>query len=298
MKKIVWLHLLVALIAGGCSHPNAADLNHSPQAQSEAVQPHADAQKGPSLPKPLEQETVFSPQKQAEIASDMTKKEVLTKLLNTVDYFETAVGKFELLRKGKKSLVEYQLSLSEMEGGYSKVTDYDADSKPSRVWLTYYKNGTLWRTEDGSSATLDAKKYKFNRSGATLIPEEAFRTDSQGMTVTTYRERPPIGIAQSSLFPYEIASNFTRDYNDWEIEKQDERLLDHHTIVLAGKIKNSDKHGAQTFRFWVDKDSGILAKYELYDGNSNVVSYLKPVELHVNVPVETKMFEPPHQNKK
>lgn len=109
-----------------------------------------------------------------------------------------------------------------------------------------------------------------------------------------YRERPPIGIAQSSLFPYEIASNYTRDYNNWEIEKQNETLLNHNTIVLKGKLNrnSSNKQGAKTFRFWVDKDSGILVKYELYDETGNVVSFLHPLELKVNVPVDTKVFEP------
>ena len=39
--------------------------------------------------------SLFTPPAQEESYKDLTKEEVLTKLLNTVDYFHTAIGKFE-----------------------------------------------------------------------------------------------------------------------------------------------------------------------------------------------------------
>ena len=206
MGKPVYLKLFVALIIGGCSNTITGDVEVPPNQKSENALQQSKVQQSYKETKPGQHESVFSPPKQEEITKEMTKKEILTKLLNTVDYFETAIGKFELLKSGKKSLVEYQLSLTEMEGGYSSVTDYDSNSKPSRVSITYYKDGKLWIPDKSP------RSYKIN-SGSTLIPEDAFSTNPQGANVTTYRERPPIGIAQSSLFPYEIASNYTRDYN-------------------------------------------------------------------------------------
>lgn len=290
MRKPVYLKLFVALLIGGCSNTITGDVELPSNKQSENTLQRSNAQQSNNDTKPGQNESVFSPPKQEEITDEMTKKEILTKLLNTVDYFETAIGKFELLKNEKKSLVEYQLSLTEMEGGYSSVTNYDSNSKSSRVSITYYKDGKLWIPDKSP------RSYKIH-SGSTLIPEDAFSTNSHGDNVTTYRERPPIGIAQSSLFPYEIASNYTRDNNQWEIEKQNEMLLNHNTIVLKGNLKSSNNQGAKTFRFWVDKDSGILVKYELYDATGNVVSYLHPLELKVNVPVDTKGFEPDNQKK-
>jgi outer membrane lipoprotein-sorting protein len=112
------------------------------------------------------------------------------------------------------------------------------------------------------------------------------------MTMT--RDCPPIGLAQNSLFPYEIASNYTRDLEKWEIEKQNEELVGHNTLVLSGELDSyaSDKTKSATFRFWVDKDTGILLKYETYNSSGEVVHYLHPKKLVINQKVDPKKHKP------
>jgi outer membrane lipoprotein-sorting protein len=89
-----------------------------------------------------------------------------------------------------------------------------------------------------------------------------------------------------------MISKYTKNFDRWNIEKQNEKLLGHNTIVLksldsttAGKFK------ADSFRFWVDKDPGILVKYEDY-WKGKVTSYLYPKSLKVNVPIDLKEFGP------
>ncbi|WP_289143061.1 sigma-E factor regulatory protein RseB domain-containing protein [uncultured Brevibacillus sp.] len=302
MKHSVTMTLFLAFIISGCTDTNAINDNHSDQPieNTKMIEAEVSVQRSDTQQQQInkvearnEQETIYRPPIKEENYNDMTKKEVLTKLLNTVDHFDTAMGKFELLRNGKKVQVEYQLSLTKMSGGFSKVTIDESSSKDPKVQYIYYKDGILWRTDE-KKQSYDMIKYSVNNKSESITPEEAFSVDSEGNNVTTYRERPPIGLAQVSLFPYELASNYTRVYGDWEVEKQNEDVLGHNTIVLKGTLNNyaSIKQGAKTFRFWVDKDTGILIKYELYDENSVVVNYMHSIELQVNVPIDTKEFEP------
>ncbi|WP_181444435.1 sigma-E factor regulatory protein RseB domain-containing protein [Bacillus sp. 03113] len=234
----------------------------------------------------LKSSTIYTPPKQEEYTKDMTKKEILTKMINSVDYFDTAKGKFEYVTSGSRLIVDYELSLNHKPGGYSKVSTEENGKSVDE--FIYYGKGYLWGVDHETRSYIKYQYVEEKRS-STLQIEDAFSIDQEGIPVTNYRERPPIGVAQSSLFPYEIASNYTRDLNTWEIEKQNEELLDHNTVVLKGNV---NKHRFQSFRFWVDKDSGILVKYETYDSNGEIVDYLHPLSLEVNVPVHTELFTP------
>ncbi|GIN88452.1 hypothetical protein J6TS2_48380 [Heyndrickxia sporothermodurans] len=231
--------------------------------------------------------TVYIPPKQEENFKDMTKEEILTKMINTVDYFETAKGEFKIHygyidSRDDYSLIDYELSLKNNAGGYSKITDIQNGKET--VTYHYYKDGTMWDLNQ-KSATYNEVYYMDDWAGATLKIEDAFSKDDE----VKYRGRPPIVYATDSLFPYEIVSKFTRNMDKWEIEKQNEMLLGHNTLVIKGNLNRRD---FQSFRFWVDKDTGILVKYETYNSSGKVVEYLHPKKLEINVPIDSKRFKP------
>jgi hypothetical protein len=58
---------------------------------------------------------------------------------------------------------------------------------------------------------------------------------------------------------------------------------------MMAKIKN---RSIKNMRFWVDKDTGILVKYETYNSAGEIVDYLSPTKLEINVPVDSKKFTP------
>jgi beta-lactamase regulating signal transducer with metallopeptidase domain len=241
--------------------------------------------------------TLYSPPKQKENFNNMTKEEILTKMINTVDNFETAKGEFKVHYDNidglDYSMVDYELSLTKYEGGVSKVTNRVNGN--DEVIYHYYKDGKFWSKDKAGTVQAVYKKPERNK---TLTLDQAFQTDEQGIYMTKYRERPPIGEAMSSLFPYEIASNYTRNLNNWEIEKQNEMVLGHNTLVIKGKLDDYSriKHKSDTFRFWVDKDTGILVKYETYDSEGKVVDYLYPKSLEINVPINSDDFTPNKNN--
>ncbi|TDK61759.1 transcriptional regulator [Bacillus salipaludis] len=242
-------------------------------------------------------ETVYIPPIKTENFKDMTKEEILTKMLNTVDNFETAKGEYKLHWANINgadgyTLTDYELSMKNNynAGGYSKITNI-VNGKEETSY-SYYNNGTMWYIKpDG---TYEEEKYQEPPHQGTLKIKDAFSKDSEGTNVTKMRERPILAGGSDSLFPYEIASNYTRDLNDWEIEKQNEQLLGHNTVVIKGKLNDYAriKHSSNTFRFWIDKDTGILMKYETYNSAGNVVNYLHPTKLEINVPIDSKDFVP------
>jgi outer membrane lipoprotein-sorting protein len=240
---------------------------------------------------------VYVPEKKEEYFGTMTKEEILTKMINTIDNFETAKGSFEESTQNNKMIVDYELNMKNPIGGYSKTVS-KGETKPETE-IVYYDNSTIWSI---SKETNSYRKIGYNPTATccTLTIDTAFSEDVEGIDMTSYRDRPPIGLAQNSLFPYEIASNYTRDLERWEIEKQDEMLLGHNTIVLKGQLNSyaSEKHSSQTFRFWVDKDTGILVQYETYNDQGEVVNYLHPKELLINVPVEINRLKPDTKNYK
>ncbi|NWQ44112.1 hypothetical protein MLOOGBEN_25850 [Bacillus sp. EB106-08-02-XG196] len=237
---------------------------------------------------PSNEKTAYIPPMQEENHDEMTKEEILTKMLNTVDYFETARGEYKIHYSFSPGyqLVDYAISLKPEPGGYGKIT-LDTGEVSSQE---YYKEGTLWLINESEKNYMESKVMEENRKrGTTLTIDRAFLTADDGNPLTNYRERPPFSTANETLFPYEIASNYTRDLSKWEIEEQNEELLGHNTLVIKGTKNHRD---SRSFRFWVDKDTGILVKYETYNADGEIVDYLHPAKLEINVPVGSNMFSP------
>ncbi|AND41427.1 hypothetical protein A361_20430 [Cytobacillus oceanisediminis 2691] len=252
------------------------------------------------------QDTKNIPPKQEENYENMKKEDILTKLFNTVDYFQSASGKFEIYNKyyddsTSKANVEYKISLKNLIGGYEKIINIP-DEKVVGAQITtqemFYNDKKIWRLENDDVKTYYIDDYEIEPSREIVKPERVFSIpinkmyDSEDM----YRERPPSGVSGASLFPYEMGAKYLRFNNLWEIEKQNEELLGHNTIVLHGSIDKSVVDNSQpdekSFRFWVDKDTGILLKYEIYNEKSEIISYLHPESLSVNVAIDSKQFIP------
>ncbi len=226
-----------------------------------------------------------------EFYGDMTKEEILTKMLNTIDYFDTAKGSFEEYSHDSKSTFEYELDMGKEKGGWSRHTYTNQNKVNTRI--DYYDQKYIWVVDENSKSYRELSYFHPSKC-CTLTLERAFTKDSSGVDMTMSRDRPPIGPPQNSLFPYEIASNYTRDLDKWRIEKQNEELVGHNTLVLSGELDPyaSEKTQSKTFRFWVDKDTGILVKYETYNANGDVVRYLHPKELIINKRVDPKKHKP------
>ena len=232
---------------------------------------------------------------------DMTKEDVFLKMLNSVDNFDTAAGKFVNYdiyadESESKDITEFKVSIKNEIGGYEKSTNLFDEKLIQEI---NYNNENIWR-KNHDTKTYFVNEYQQAPTQDALTLEEALSIRLKDVLKpdNNFRERPPIGTSGLSLFPYEEASIYLRDMSLWEIEKQNEKLLDHNTIVLKGKIDDlaksrfNMKGNIDTFRFWVDKDTGILIKYESYDTNGGLASYLHPEYLVVNSEINPQIFVP------
>jgi hypothetical protein len=236
---------------------------------------------------------------------EMSKEEVLLKLLNSVDYVETAAGKFEdynLFYDGSSSKrsIEFKMSNKNVIGGYEKLIHYPDEWNPqSRLTTdeTYYNKDKTWRIET------DDKRYtifdtEIEKKKNAINPDDIFTIDIDKIydSREKYRERPPSMTAHELLFNYEFVAKYLRYKDQWKIEKQNEELVGHNTMVISGVIDESladiMQPNEKNFRIWVDKDTGILLKKEIYDAKGNVISYLYTKELIINRNFTEEEFKP------
>ena len=199
--------------------------------------------------------SIYIPEKQKEYYGVMSKEEILTKMLNTIKYFDTAKGSFVehiVMDNGQDTGIDsYELSVKK-DGGFDKYVQLGSKIGTS----AYYYKRTQWTlliNKTYRSAPYQPIKFPIK----TLKIKDAFTTDSHGAPVTFESCKTGCGIGSfDTLFPYDLASTYTRDLNSWKIEKQrNETLLGHNTIVLKGTLKPSEQknYHSKTFRFWVDK---------------------------------------------
>ena len=255
---------------------------------------------------PENEGSLITPPVLEESYEDMTKEEVFVKLLNTVDYFYTAAGKFETYDvysddSDSTTTIEFKISLKNKIGGYEKSTSvFDESLMGSNegVQEIIYDHERIW-IKNHSTKTYFSNDYPPSPSQDAITLEEALSLNLKDFYKNDkkLREQPPIGGSGLSLFPYQKGS-YLSNLQLWEIEKQNEELLGHNTIVLFGKIDDQVKNRfnmkgtTETFRFWVDKDTGILIKYETYDADGKLTSYLHPELLEVNSEINPQEFVP------
>jgi outer membrane lipoprotein-sorting protein len=93
-----------------------------------------------------------------------------------------------------------------------------------------------------------------------------------------------IYISKGSLFPQEIATNFLINYDNWEIKEQNLEYLGRKSLLISGTLEedNARKFQGKEFRFWIDKQTGILLTYEIYNSNGDAVEYIKTKEIIID----------------
>lgn len=235
---------------------------------------------------------------------NMSKEEILTRLLNSVDYFDTAAGTFETFDSFyddsmSKAKVEYKYSNKNVIGGYEKVIDYPDENNPNSEGNEnehYYYNGTMWALDLNLNEYV-SQNYEFSGKKDKVIANDVFQIDLDKIydSEEEFRERTPVSY---NLFNYEFVAKYLRYEDQWEIEKQNEEVLDHNTMVIYGKIDDTIREtnyaqpNEKRFRIWVDKDTGILLKRETYNNAGDIISYLHPSSLVINKVYKEEEFLP------
>ena len=254
-----------------------------------------------SLNNDQSKKNLFIPADKEELYVEMTKDEVTEKLLNSVDYFDTAAGSIELYKtypdgRSITTITEFKVSTQKIIGGYEKTTEEVRDGGES-ITEVIYNDGKIWRKESAGKSYRVCGYKPLSSQEQYTSSQEAFSVEIKDLYKpnTKLRERPlPGSKSGETLFPYEMAASYLRNEQLWKIEKQNDEIAGHNTVVIYGKHDDTMKEWTEddAFRFWVDKDTGILVQYETYDKNGKLTSYLHPKRLEVNVPIGHNDFVP------
>jgi len=86
-----------------------------------------------------------------------------------------------------------------------------------------------------------------------------------------------------------------KDYNNWGIDGE-EKYLDINCIKLKGRLGFTGKSGDNNFNVLVDKNTGIVLKFEALNSKGEVVRSLVTKNIKINGPIDTKLFEKDTKN--
>ncbi|ANC77387.1 hypothetical protein ABE65_011470 [Fictibacillus phosphorivorans] len=219
---------------------------------------------------------------------DLSKEEVNYLLLNSMDYFDTAKGNLDFKSKNQtETNIEYQVDMNKTNPiGYEKNGDIIKIAKNGEYKTINAKTENVIRNagyEKYVEATDEEKKV-----------ENRYSKGNDGKEIYNIRtDHPIVGIAKGSLFPQEITTNLLQDYNNWTIEDQNTDYLGRDSIIISGSLEedNAIKFSSKTFKFWVDKKTGILLTYEIYDAQGNTVEFLKTKDIMINEKLDDSILK-------
>lgn len=217
---------------------------------------------------------------------EITKKSIFFKMLNTIDYFNTAEGSIEICNEGDIRTSEFACNLLTADA-------YEYSIWGDEIYEDYSSsNGEFYKV-------LKERKLINKGLGACNIEEAVPIPDSERITVAedgincyAYRADPiNAPTAREGLQPQELTFNFMTVEDNWDITGET-TYLDRDCVVIEGHTNDyaEEKLGVYTFEFTVDKETGVLMKYDGFDADGNIVSYSRFTELTFNSNPEIKKF--------
>lgn len=236
---------------------------------------------------------------------NLSKEDILTRLLNSVDYFETAAGTYETFDSyfdgsTSKTKVEYKYSKKNVIGGYEKVINYPDENNPHSELQEneiYYNEEFTWNIDVNRKQFVVQDYFGFGGKKDKVQAKDVFQIDLYKIydSHDQFRVRPPVS---GNLFWYEFVAKYLRYEDRWDIEKQNEEVIGHNTMVIYGHIDESIREmnhvqpDETSFRIWVDKDTGIILKREIYNQSEEIISSLYTTSLVINKEFKEKEFIP------
>ncbi|ESU31062.1 hypothetical protein G3A_18715 [Bacillus sp. 17376] len=234
------------------------------------------------------------------VEQSMSKEEIHTLMLNSIDNYKTVKGTFEY--KSKAGNFDYEINYKVKTQGNPaskiKITSKDNNNDvheslfvEGKLTEVTHKNKSFEET-GVITGRFDKEKYKTPRD----------RYGKQNGEALFIRRQDPsfMNMAAASLFPQNVGLGYLENYNNWEITGNG-NFLNLDVVIIEGKLNEyyQEKHQAENFKLWVHRDSGILLKLEEYSQDGTVVDFintkkiklnesLSDVDLNINIPKEYK----------
>ncbi|KPU46052.1 hypothetical protein OXPF_05330 [Oxobacter pfennigii] len=145
--------------------------------------------------------------------------------------------------------------------------------------------------EEKQSVITPAVKYSAEDSKY-IKAKDRYNKDINGnKTILLRVDQAHMGIAQRSLFPQDIAASFLQDYSKWDITGE-EKYLNYDVYKVEGTLESylSEKLGGNRFKMLVEKNTGILLKYEVFGEDNILNTTLETTLFKLNADIDDKDF--------
>lgn len=216
----------------------------------------------------------------------ITKEDIHLKMLNSIDNFDKAVGKF--IYHSSSAGYEYEVSYNVK----TKKNDYKSNVKivsntDSRE-VAYDGNNSVTIADNNSKSF---RKYKVGKSKdesqtySNKKAKDRYKLDQNGEKVYERRLDPTyMDMASLSLFPEDFALGFLEDYNKWDIVSDKENINGYDVVIIEGELNPyyQMKHNVKSFKLWVEKNTGIVLQMEEYNQNGEATEFLKTKSIKIN----------------
>lgn len=210
------------------------------------------------------------------------QKTLLTMIINSIDYFNTASGTFRETVAGQEYTATFVTDMT-TSTAYEKINSGDREVE------MYTQNGRTVEI-DNTNSTMTNTGFTAQRDNALVespspdIFEYNITTDEQGIPTYIGREQATcLSVSRAVVQPTEISFNLLADFSNWEITGYDE-YLGRECISVKGVANPyaSEKFNVATFELKVDAKTGILLSYEGYGENGELNDYMIVDEIHID----------------
>lgn len=232
------------------------------------------------------------------VKSNVSKEDIRYKMLNAIDNYKTAKTKASVYyaKQGLKISFEGEVDIVNGRSNIKYTDSYDSSnnvlqteiisdiSKQERLQLNDTKR--TYKIDELADLYTDSQTMK--KEFLAMYPD----VDSRSNSVKVLRPDPTtMELASSVLFPQDVALSYLDNEDNWSIVGE-EKMLDRDVVLIEGTFnKKVQENGHETFKMWVDKETGILLKYESYTPDGNLFDYTYVDYLTLNGPTAKNVYD-------
>ncbi|WP_433747960.1 sigma-E factor regulatory protein RseB domain-containing protein [Falsibacillus pallidus] len=222
------------------------------------------------------------------------------RMLNSYNYFDSAKGSFRYYSETVPFdlIIDYKL---QMKNKVSYSTSLLNQATGLKTEETFDGNNLI--SLNHNDKTYQTQPYNVQSKGQYMKLKNAVTKNGDGTKNYNYPATGiELGYAGTSLHSKEIALGFLEDHSLWKASRR-ENILGRTAIVIDGTFDDSfqRKLSAKTFTLWMDQNSGILLKMELYNANGRSIEGIETKDIKINeafdvespkIPKDFKQFRP------
>lgn len=229
------------------------------------------------------------------------KEAILEKAFNSIYNIKNASGEY-IVTEGKfnedyefvysTNKVEYEVNFEGVPKVYEKMT-YVSDNNREVEYFLKDGNVTIVSLDKKEYTNLSSfgdiadKELKYSTDKVKdMKPKDRMRKTADGYNATYYSDDQMLLFSKDSLSPQARLIGFLNQDN-WNIEGS-ETILGRDCAIISGVSMDpyySEKQNVVNFKFYIDKETGVLINYVGYDKDGNISQEIKTTRIDLETEV-------------